>query len=172
MDRTTPARPGAPFTFARRMTALAAAVAVLIAHTPVPAHAQAGAPKINVIRDAETEELLRDYTRPILKAAGLAKQNIEVVIINDRAFNAFVADGHRIFINLGALYESTTPNQIIGVLAHESGHIAGGHLARMREQLATAQTAAIIAMLLAGAGVAAGAATGRGNIAGEAAPGL
>jgi predicted Zn-dependent protease len=163
----TPAR-----ALARHATAFLAAGALLLAQVPLPAHAQAGAKGLNVIRDAEIEDLLRDYTRPILKAAGLAKQNIEVVIINDRAFNAFVADGQRIFVNLGALYESTTPNQIIGVLAHESGHIAGGHLARMREQLATAQTAAIIAMLLAGAGVAVSAASGRGSIAGEAAPGL
>jgi predicted Zn-dependent protease len=158
--------------FARRTTALVAAGAVLLAQAQLSAHAQVGGKGLPVIRDAEIEELLRDYTRPILRAAGLAKQNIEVVIINERAFNAFVADGRRIFINLGALYESTTPNQIIGVLAHETGHIAGGHLARMREQLATAQTAAIIAMLLAGAGVAAGAASGRGSVAGEAAPGL
>lgn len=161
----TPAR-----AFARRAAALVAAGAVLLAQ--VPAHAQVPAKGLNVIRDAEIEDLLRDYTRPVLKAAGLAKQNIEVVIINDRAFNAFVADGRRIFVNLGALYESTTPNQIIGVLAHETGHIAGGHLARMREQLASAQTAAIIAMLLAVGGVAGAAASGRGSIAGEAAPGL
>ena len=93
-----------------------------------------------LIRDAEIEQLLRDYTQPILKAAGLAQQNIQVIIINDRSFNAFVMDGRRIFVNAGALMESTVPNQIIGVLAHETGHIAGGHLSRLREQLAQAQT--------------------------------
>ena len=69
---------------------------------PLPAFAQQenGPP---VLRDTESEQLLRDYTRPILRAAGLEKQNIQVVIINDRAFNAFVADGHRIFVNYGAL---------------------------------------------------------------------
>ena len=72
------------------------------------------------------------------KAAGLAQQNIRVVIINDPSFNAFVADGHRIFINSGALMQAKTPNEVIGVLAHESGHIAGGHLARMREEMAKA----------------------------------
>ena len=77
--------------------------------------------------------MLREYTQPILRSAGLAQQNIQVVIINDRSFNAFVADGRRIFVNGGALMESETPNQIIGVLAHETGHIAGGHLARLRE---------------------------------------
>lgn len=112
------------------------------------------------IRDTEIEALLRDYTRPILKAAGLSQQNVEVVLISNRSFNAFVADGRRIFVNTGALVDSVTPNQIIGVLAHETGHIAGGHLARMREQLAGAQTMAIVAMLLAAGGMAAGAASG------------
>jgi predicted Zn-dependent protease len=125
---------------------------------------------IPVIRDAETEELLRDYTRPILKAAGLASQKIEVVVINDRAFNAFVADGRRIFVNVGALTDSKTPNQIIGVLAHETGHIAGGHLARRREQIANMQTMAILGML-AGAGAMVAGARGNNNMS-QAAPGL
>ena len=112
---------------------------------------------IPLIRDAEIEQLLRDYSQPILRAAGLAQQNIHVAIINERNFNAFVMDGRHIFINSGALMESQTPNQIIGVLAHETGHIAGGHLSRLREQLANAQTQSIIAMLLGiGAMVAGG----------------
>ena len=126
---------------AARAIALAAALATVLA--PYSARAQS----VPLIRDAEIEQLLRDYTQPILRAAGLAKQNIRVVIINDRGFNAFVADGTRIFVNAGALMESKTPNQIIGVLAHETGHIAGGHLSRMREQIARAQTVSIIAML-------------------------
>ncbi|MBI4273282.1 MAG: M48 family metallopeptidase [Rhizobiales bacterium] len=124
-----------------------------------------------LIRDVETEQLLRDYTQPVLRAAGLAQQNIRVVIINNRGFNAFVADGRRIFINTGALMESKTPNEIIGVLAHETGHIAGGHLSKMREEIAAAETNAIIAMLL-GLGAAIGAAksgsAGAGQIAGAA----
>src|SRR5204863_1299130 len=115
-------------------------------------------------RDAEIEQLMRDYTAPILKAAGLAQQNVQVVLINERAFNAFVMDGRRIFINVGALYNSKTPNEIIGVLAHETGHMAGGHLARLREQLAQAQTASIIALLLGVGAIAAGAATRSNNM--------
>jgi predicted Zn-dependent protease len=130
----------------------------------VPARAQAaGGPPL--IRDAEIEQLLRDYSQPILRAAGLAQQNVHVVIINDRSFNAFVMDGQRIFVNAGALMESKTPNQIIGVLAHETGHIAGGHLSRLREQLAAAQTQSIIALLIGmGAAVAAGRS---GNVGGN-----
>ncbi|SFI55494.1 M48 family metalloprotease [Bradyrhizobium sp. Gha] len=116
-----------------------------------------------VLRDTETEQLLREYTRPILRAAGLEKQNIQMVIINDSSFNAFVADGRRIFVNYGAILQSETPNQLIGVLAHETGHLAGGHLAKLREQLASAQTQMIIAMLLGAGAIAAGASRGGNN---------
>ncbi|KAB2874775.1 MAG: M48 family metalloprotease, partial [Pseudorhodoplanes sp.] len=144
---STPIRPARR---AKAFRALAAFTAGALALASGPLQAQprplnAGLP---IIRDAEIEQLLRDYTNPLLRAAGLARQNIQVVLINNRAFNAFVMDGRRIFVNTGALVESETPNQIIGVLAHETGHIAGGHLAKLREQLANAQTAAILAMIL------------------------
>ena len=99
------------------------------------------------MRDAEIEALVRDYARPILQAAGLSKSGINIVLVNDRRFNAFV-DGRRIFINTGALVTAETPNEIIGVLAHETGHLAGGHQQRLRDQLARAQTMAIVASLL------------------------
>jgi predicted Zn-dependent protease len=128
-----------------------------VAIAPVPAHAQSLPPGLPVIRDAEIEQLLRDYTRPILRAAGLAQQNVQVVIINDRTFNAFVMDGRHIFINAGALMDAKVPNEVIGVLAHETGHMAGGHLSRLRQQMAQAQTAAVIAMILGvGGAIAAG----------------
>ncbi len=144
--------------------AIACATAFAIAVGSQPAFAQ---PKpgggLPVIRDSEIEQLLRDYTAPILRVAGLAQQNVQVVLINERVFNAFVMDGRRIFVNVGALYNSKTPNEIIGVLAHETGHLAGGHLARLREQLATAQTASIIALLLGVGAIAAGVASNSRN---------
>jgi predicted Zn-dependent protease len=127
----------------------------------MPALAQEKGPP--VIRDTEAEQLLRDYTRPILRAAGMEKQNIQMVIINESAFNAFVADGRRIFVNYGAMMQSETPNQIIGVLAHETGHLAGGHLSKLREQLAQAQTQMIIAMLLGAGALVAGSRGGNAN---------
>jgi predicted Zn-dependent protease len=145
----------APHNRTARVIALATAVA--ISAVPTAATAQGGIP---LIRDAEAEQLLRDYTRPILRAAGLEKQNIQMVIINEVSFNAFVADGRRIFVNTGAIMQSETPNQIIGVLAHETGHLAGGHLAKIREQLANAQTQLIIAMLLGAGALVAGARSG------------
>ena len=143
-----------------KLTAVIAAAALAFAPLPALAQQEKGPP---VIRDTEAEQLLREYTRPILRAAGLEKQNIQVVIINETAFNAFVADGRRIFVNHGALLQSETPNQIIGVLAHETGHLAGGHLAKLREQLAQAQTQAIIAMLLGVGAVVAGARSNNPN---------
>lgn len=141
-----------------KLTALTTAVA--LAMTPTLASAQQKGPP--VLRDTESEQLLRDYTRPILRAAGMEKQNIQMVIINESVFNAFVADGRRIFVNYGAMMQSETPNQIIGVLAHETGHLAGGHLAKLRERLAEAQTQMIIAMLL-GAGAMVAGSRGGGN---------
>jgi predicted Zn-dependent protease len=159
-----------PFKRASHAVAIvtAAAVALTVALGGYPARAQTGSSAgIPMIRDAEIEQLLRDYTRPVLHAAGLSQQNIQVVIINDKSFNAFVMDSHRIFVNSGALTQSNTPNQIIGVLAHETGHIVGGHLAKMRQELANAQTAAIVAMLLGVGAMVAGARSGSadtGNI--------
>jgi predicted Zn-dependent protease len=140
--------------------AITIAAVAAMAFAPVAALAQGGLP---ILRDTETEQLLRDYTRPILRVAGLEKQNIQMVIINESSFNAFVADGRRIFVNYGAIMQSETPNQIIGVLAHETGHLAGGHLAKIREQLATAQTQMIIAMLLGAGALAVGSRSGNPN---------
>lgn len=142
---------------ASALTALITAAAITL--LPVPAaHGQAKGPP--VLRDTETEQLLREYTRPILRVAGLEKQNIQMVILNEASFNAFVADGRRIFVNYGAILQSETPNQIIGVLAHETGHLAGGHLSKLRQQLATAQTQMIIAMLLGAGAIAVGSTRG------------
>jgi predicted Zn-dependent protease len=155
-----------------RPIAVAVSLALIASHwgaaiSPAQAQRRGGPP---IVRDAEIEQLLREYTQPILKSAGLAQQNIQVVIINSRAFNAFVADGRRIFVNAGTIMEADTPNQVIGVLAHETAHIAGGHLSRLREELRAATTQSIIALLLgAGAMVAAGRSGGSGGQVGMAA---
>jgi predicted Zn-dependent protease len=154
----------------RRTAPAARAIAILtaaaVACSSIPARAQDGG--LPIIRDAEIEQLLRDYSAPVLGAAGLTKQNIHPVIISDRSFNAFVIDAKHIFVNAGALMDSKTPNQIIGVLAHETGHIAGGHLSKLRAELANAQTAAIIAMLLGVGAAVAGARSGAGGGVGNA----
>ena len=144
---------------ARRSAAAVAAGLYLFAAAGA-AHAQS----VPIVRDAEIEALVRDYARPILQAAGLSKSGISIILVNDRRFNAFV-DGRRIFINTGALVTAETPNEIIGVLAHETGHLAGGHQQRLRDQLARAQTMAIVASLIGVGAVAAGAATDSGALA-------
>jgi predicted Zn-dependent protease len=155
---------------AKRLSHLIAAVtAVTLALPPIPAMAQQRGGGIPLIRDAEIEQLLRDYTAPIFRVAGLHKHSLRIVLINDKSFNAFVVDGRRIFVNTGALMESTTPNQIIGVLAHETGHIAGGHLSKLRQELANVQTAALIGMLLGAAAMAVGGGSANAGQAGMAA---
>jgi len=150
--------------------ALAAATALAVALTSVgpaasPARAQDATTRgLPIIRDTEIEQLMRDYATPILKAAGLAKQNVKVVVLNNRSFNAFVMDGRHIFVHAGALFDAKTPNEVIGVFAHETGHMAGGHLQRLREQLASAQTASIIALLAGIGAMAAGARSGAGDV--------
>jgi predicted Zn-dependent protease len=153
------------WTIRARMLAMVTACAVAAASVPVRAQEKPNG-GLPVIRDAEIEQLLREYTLPILRAAGLAQQNIHVVLINDKSFNAFVMDGRRIFVNTGALMEALTPNQVIGVLAHETGHLAGGHVSKLRQELASAQTAAVVAMLL-GVGAAVAGARSGGNSGGN-----
>ena len=165
--RPSSLRPGTPAARLRASRTLAVLTAVAVAAAPGPARSQVAPQGLPLIRDSEIEQLLRDYTAPILRVAGLTQQNVRVVIINDRAFNAFVADGHRIFVNIGALMDAKTPNEIIGVFAHETGHIAGGHLARLRDELAKAQTSSIIAMLIGLGAVVAGARGSAGNSMGQ-----
>ncbi len=143
-------------------------IVILVAALGTP-HPAVAAP--NFIRDAEIENLLRDYLNPIFKAAGLKPRAIQMVLINDGTINAFVAGGQRIFIHTGLLMATKNPNQVIGVLAHETAHIAGGHLARLRRQLDKASTAAIIGALL-GVVAAVGAAASGGNNSSQAGVGV
>lgn len=113
-----------------------------------------------LIRDAETEALIRTYAKPIFNAAGLGSQAIRIHIVNDHAFNAFVVDGHNMFMHAGTLMMAKTPNEVIGVIAHESGHITGGHLARLRTQVSRARSAALMLQLLGLAAMVGGALAG------------
>lgn len=129
----------------------------LLAATPVAAQR---AERVSYIRDAEIENTIRTFVTPIFEVAGLPADAIRIIIINDRRLNAFVAGGLNIFINSGLIQRADSPNQLIGVLAHETGHIAGGHLARMQEEMKGLSTQAIIGMVL---GAVAAVATGKGG---------
>ena len=120
---------------------------------------------IPLIRDTETENLLKDYSRPIFKAAGLGS-HITMRLVKADSFNAFVIDGLNVFINTGTLKQAKTPNEVIGVIAHETGHITGGHLAALRTRIARDQTKALLLMVL-GVGAMVGAAASGGDTARE-----
>ncbi len=133
----------------------------LLAASVPPALAQTQ-PKRHFIRDAEVENTIRTFGTPIFQAAGLDPAAVRISLIVDSSLNAFVAGGQNIFFHTGLLIRSEHPGQLIGVMAHETGHIAGGHLIRGSDAMANASTEAIIATLLA---AAAGAASGRGDVA-------
>ena len=118
-----------------------------------------------LIRDAEIEGLLRLYTKPIFQAAGINPGAVKVYVINDPRINAFVAGGQRIFVHTGLLTQAKTPNEVIGVLAHETGHIAGGHLARMGIELDRASATAIIGTLAGMAAMTGAALAGKREVA-------
>ena len=115
----------------------------------------------SVLRDAETEKLLQDMVDPLAEAAGLGKGSVEVVLLNDPSINAFVAGGQRIYVHSGLINEADTANEVQGVLAHELGHITGGHVTRFGEGAGKATKITLLSMLagvaaaLAGAGDAA-----------------
>lgn len=139
----------------RRIATIAIAASVTLTGVGAPTSAGAASrDRLPVVRDAEIESMIADYVRPLLKAAGLSRSGVETVLINSNDFNAFVL-GRRIFVNTGAVAFTETPNQLIGILAHEIGHLKGGHQQRLRDRLQGAQVMAIVAALL-GAGVAAG----------------
>ena len=115
------------------------------------AHAQ------SQIRDAEIEQILRDFTNPILDAAGLQKNDVDIFVLNDPSLNAFVARGQNIHLFTGLILASETPSQLIGVIAHETGHIEGGHNIRRIEDMKMASRPAYISIGLGILAIAAGA---------------
>ncbi len=128
-----------------------------------PAHAST---LIYPIRDAETETLIKDYALPIFRAAHVGTQNIKIHIIRDLNFNAFVIDGRNMFIHAGALMRTETPNQLIGIIAHETGHIAGGHLAGLRRQISKTRGTALVCQVLSIMATAAIVTSGEKNLGG------
>lgn len=110
----------------------------------------------SLIRDAETEKFLHKLADPIFRAANLDPQNIHIYIVQDNTLNAFVSSGQNVFINTGLLQKYKTPDTLIGVIAHETGHIAAGHLARSGEAAEQAQGAMLLSYLLGIGAVVAG----------------
>jgi predicted Zn-dependent protease len=139
--------------------ALCGICAVAMLGTAAPAAAQ-GLP---LIRDTEIENLLSDYAKPIFRSAGLGSGRIRMRIVQNEAFNAFVLDGRNVFVHTGTLMQAQSPNEVIGVIAHETGHISGGHMAALRARIAKDQTRALLAQLLGIGLMVAGGVTGGGS---------
>lgn len=132
-----------------KMRLAATAFAIAIAGV-APASAQ------TVLRDTEIEQFLDDYSRPVFRAAQIPADQIEILLIGDQSFNAF-AGGLLMGVNSGLITISDTPSQIQGVIAHEAGHIAGGHTTRSDEAYASATRPMLLSLVLAAGAIAAGA---------------
>jgi predicted Zn-dependent protease len=134
-----------------RMKRFAALVALLCLSlfAARPAMAQ------SILRDAETEAMLADMTRPIIQAAGLSPNNVRVVLVNDPSINAFVAGGQIVYIHSGLIDAADNANEVQGVIAHEIGHIVGGHAVFQNDGGYT--KISILSLLLGAAAMAAGA---------------
>ncbi len=130
-------------------TALVLLLSLVLALRPAAAQ--------SVLRDAETEELFADMSAPLVEAAGLESDGFEIVLINDPTINAFVAGGQRVFIHSGLILAADNANEVQGVIAHELGHVAGGHIVRMSEGASAATGISLLSLILGAAAIAAGA---------------
>lgn len=137
-------------------------VCVMAAASLIPVDRAVAQESPSVIRDPEIETTIRTFATPIWIAAGLNPEAVHIYIVNDPTINSFVAGGQNIFLNTGMLMKSETPNQMIGVIAHETGHIAGGHLARAEEAMQNATIEGVVGMIVG----AAAAVASRGGSAG------
>jgi predicted Zn-dependent protease len=131
--------------------------AVMAAGLALPAAAQGCLSAMGCIRDAEIEDILRDYSDPIFEAAGLNAADIDIYIVNDPSLNAFVAAGLNMSLNTGLIMESATPEELKGVIAHETCHMACGHNITRRQAMDSASGTSLISMGLGVLAIAAGA---------------
>jgi predicted Zn-dependent protease len=135
------------------------AIFILMAAFFVPP--QSALAGISVIRDEEIEQTLKTFARPIFQEAGLSPQTVRFILVDDSNLNAFVAGGQNIFINTGLILETKNPAELIGVIAHESGHISGGHLFRTAEAIEDMTFQTMLANII---GIAAGAGAQSGDV--------
>ena len=123
---------------------------------------QAQAQSISLISDEEAEQLLEGIIRPLFDAANLSFNRNEIHIVNDPTLNAFVSDGNNLFIHTGTIINAASLNELAGVIAHETGHIQGGHILRQKLKNQSLQEVSLVSAILAGT---AAAVTGRGDVA-------
>ena len=111
----------------------------------------------SILRDSETELMFRDISRPLIQASGLDPANVKIVLINDDEIQAFVAGGQIVYIHSGLITRADNANQLQGVIAHELGHVAGGHIIRIGEGAKAATGITLLSLVLGAAAIAAGA---------------
>jgi len=133
-----------------RFARLLAVLALSFVALSRPAAAQ------QILRDAETEALLNDISKPLITAAKLDPKNVQVLLINDPEINAFVAGGQYVWMHSGLISAADNVNQVQGVIAHELGHIEGGHIIRSTEGMKTATGITLLSLVLGAAAIAAG----------------
>ncbi|MDF2637827.1 MAG: peptidase [Novosphingobium lindaniclasticum] len=133
-----------------RIAAVLLSFLALLGWSAVPASAQ------SILRDAETEALLKDMAKPLITAAGLNPNHVDIVLINDSSVNAFVAGGQAVYVNSGLINQADTAAEVQGVIAHELGHVTGGH-AVLNQGARPASNISILSLLLGAAAAAAGA---------------
>ncbi len=119
----------------------------------LPATAQG---RISIISDAETEAMLREYSDPVFMAAGIDPAAVKIHLVNNNTLNAFVTNGQQLFVHTGLITVVDTPAELIGVIAHETGHMAGGHLVKRREEFESMSMPVIASMILGVGAIAAG----------------
>ncbi len=132
----------------KRLLAIFAATILLWAQ---PAYAQ------SILRDAETESLFKDMSRPMILAAGLSPANVQIILIQDDSINAFTAGGQSVYINSGLIEAADNANEVQGVIAHELGHVADGHVILADAGAKPAMGISILSLVLGIAAMAAGA---------------
>ena len=110
----------------------------------------------SILRDAETEAFLKEISVPLIEAAGLRKQNVNVVLVGDPSINAFALQGQDVYLNQGLIAAADNANELQGVIAHELGHVAAGDVLRSSEGIKEATGIYILSMLLGAMAIAAG----------------
>jgi len=136
---------GLAYVYARALSAFLVILIIIVSLTPHDVLAQT---KLTFIRDAETEATIRSFSAPLFRAAGMNPSDISIRLVKNKALNAFVAGGRNIFLHTGLITESDGPDALIGVIAHETGHIEGGHLSRTRAAMEDASSIQLIGTLL------------------------
>lgn len=140
------------------MKKLALVLAAVLAAVAQPVAAQ------SILRDAETEAMFAEMSAPLVKAAGLSPRDVRVVLINDPSINAFVAGGQTVYVHSGLIIRADTANEVQGVIAHELGHVAGGHVPLADRAFKPALGIQVLSLVLAAAAGAAGSGEGAAGI--------